>query len=102
MAIRTCELGEDYGQISVRNNPPFRRIVHNQSPGKNEELVILFDNVKCMQEGEGVLRLRYTKTVRGLRLQVWEKDRRIEMTRLFAILPRGRSWSHCWNIFQQW
>ena len=50
----------DYGEIPVRDNPIFSRILQIRSPIEKGEFVILFDDVKCRHEGEGVMHLRCT------------------------------------------
>ena len=88
MSVQTCKHGEDFGQIPLRYEPLFRGIVQNRSPGDEEEFLILSGGVKCMPEGEGVTRLQYTKTVRGLRLHSWERAGERE-NEAFADFDRG-------------
>ena len=62
-----------------------------RSPGEKGEFVILFDDAEWIQESEGATYLRYTMTVRGLRLRHGSMGERVEEgeDKALADLARG-------------
>ena len=86
-----------FWEIPVKDDPLLMWIVQNWSPWENDELVILFDDVKCMHESrEGrcnvfVMRQNCAKVEVAC---MGEGG----ITRPMLILGGDRSQIHCWNI----